>query len=438
MKPIDQKEWNKWQKKYSWHLKVPGAYVQDPTPGVYGLEDNKVINSNDASALYPTVTVFSNISPETMYARLYDIGTIKNIIGLIEKAFTLKKTIGVGNVINQVLPNFKNALEVLLKNYFKRHSVDNKANALEFSLEYYPRLLKQILSYPGELKNIYHPKTDEEYMLLKSCFFPLIESIHHLSPQNRGYNQIIIDWIFDPDHFEKVKGPFYIFDNYNSTKFNFRIIDKETLINEYFKHYILNPYGSMFYKHDYHLAFEVQEIIKGLNDRRIVKNKMLVLNAINSNFNKAESFIKEIFLGKKVEYLSEDEVNTILDLIGDTENREKRIASLTDIQFGKIYQTIEELMYDWKIMEEQFDSYQKAIKVTLNSGYGILGLITFAYSDPICGASITTAGKIFGIKTFQAVSVWVMDQFEEQIKTLTREDDLSWFEEEFVDLYTAA
>ena len=52
-------------KKYGAWLRVQGAYVGEPTPDIYGLAENEVISSNDATSLYPTSEILSNIGYET-------------------------------------------------------------------------------------------------------------------------------------------------------------------------------------------------------------------------------------------------------------------------------------------------------------------------------------------------------------------------------------
>jgi DNA polymerase elongation subunit (family B) len=431
---------SKMRKAYSWELKVLGAYVQNPDPGLYGLEDDIIINSSDAAALYPTDTIFSNISSETLFARVYDPNTVSNIINLFKKVFNMKsKGIPIDNIISQVLPSFKNALEVLLKDYGKRYKIKNKADAMYFTLSFYPYLFEKIIRYNGSLEDIFCPKDDETYFLLRSYFFPLVEAISWLSPQNKGYNQMIVDYIFEPDLFEKrySNKDLYIFDNYHSTKLNFRIISKEEMEEKYFSKYLLNPYGSLFYTHDEKLAFEVDLIIQGLADRRKVKNKMLVIDAICAKIDMAESlktlFLREDKSSSNINFLTEEQAIKILDEIQDDQNRAKKLESLTDIDFENVsFNNYDALVKYFNKLKEQLNSLQNGIKVSLNSGYGILGMPTYEFSDTIAANSITTAGKIFGIKTFQAVSAWVMEKHEKRLADCTEADE--WKADDWVDL----
>jgi len=420
-------------KQNSWHIKVMGAYVQQPIPGVYGLEENELISSKDARALYPTTTIYSNISSETLYGRIYDGFVIQNFVSMIDKIFEMKKTMNNYDIKNMITPNFKRALLMLLKDYSKNHDVKNKKEAELVTSEYYPKLLEKIIDYDGKLEDIYTPIDDKTYYLLRSCFFPLIETITWLSPQNKGFSQIIIDYVFHPDIFEKKydNQKIYLFTDYNSTKLNFKIIDKDTLTTEYFSRYILNSYGSLFYTHSEKLAFEVELNIKGLDDRSIIKDKMLVLEALIAKFDLISDQFKQLFEGG-LNYLTETQANQLLDIIGDDQPRKARIISLSTIDFeNKSYSTNDDILKYLNIRRDQFFSVQNGIKVSLNSGYGILGMITYEFSDSIAANSITNAGKIYGIKVFQMVSNWVMELYEEK-RALC--DDENWKDKEWVDL----
>ena len=420
-------------KENSWHIKTMGAYVQQPVPGIYGLKEDDLINSTDAAALYPTSTVYSNISPETLFGRVYDSGTIQNFINLIDKIFQMKdKGQTPKQIITLVIPSFKSAMLQLLKNYSANHNVKNKKEAELVTTEYYCELLIKIINYTGKLESIYTPIDDKTYYLLRSCFFPLIESINWLSPQNKGFNQTVIDYVFYPDVFENKyqNKKSYLFTNYNSVKLNFKILDKDELVNNYFNKYLLNSYGTLFFIHSEKLAFEVQLIIDGLAERRVIKDKMLVLDAVLAKIKSSPSLLK--IFNSNIEFLTEEYANTILTEIEDDQPRESRIGSLTHIDFeNKRFNDLVKLENYLTIRKDQFNSNQNGIKVSLNSGYGILGMISYEHSDPLCANSITNAGKIYGIKVFQTVSAWVMELYQEKLNQCNNDN---WKDPEWVDL----
>ena len=397
-------------KKNACHLKVMGAFVQDPNPGVYGLEDNVIIMSNDASSLYPTIEILLNIGYETLFGRIYDVGIIDNLIKLL-KAVEQNRNKG-DAVKNQAIAAFTNAMQLLIKNYTSRKSVQNKKEFtnvnLNLALKFFTKIMNFILE-GNSLESIFKPQSDKEYFLLKSNFYPLLEIINWLSEKNKGYSQLLIDYIYHPKMFyQKYAGKdIYLFTNINSTKVNF--IKLNTLnIDDYLLNYVLSPYGVLFYKHNDKLAFAVQENIKGLKRRKKVKNAMLCIEGIINNFSNLTEKEINIFLNKKSNFiLTEEELEAIFKKI-DEKNPAVipwRIASLKDFEFEKKFDSKETLLSYLNLRAQQLNNVQLGIKVTLNSGYGITGLITYQWSNPLLGNSITNGGKIYGIKTFQQVAV---------------------------------
>jgi hypothetical protein len=262
-------------------------------------------------------------------------------------------------------------------------------------------LLRKILEYPGSLEDIFKPINDKTYILLKSYFFPFIEMISWISPQNRGYNKTIVEYIFFHEDFMKKPRKFYVFKNINSTKSTFEIISFDDGI-KLFQNYIINPYGTLFDKHDDNLSFDVELLIEALGKRRVIKNQMLVLGAIQAQWSKVEGVLERYFSQNNLT-IDEKTANKILDLIHDKENRDKRLSSLTSIEFN-IPKNMNLKDYI-RLRISQLNVIQLGIKVTANSLYGIYGLITWIYANPLIGNSITNAGKIFGTKLFQSVSV---------------------------------
>lgn len=397
-------------KKNACQLKVMGAFVQDPNPGVYGLDDREIIMSNDASALYPTIEVLLNIGYETLYGRIYDVGIIDNLIKLF-KAMEVNKDKG-NMVLTQAKNAFLNALQLLLKNYTSRKSVGNKKEFTEvntkLSLNYFESIGRYLLK-GGKLDNLFKPTTDQEYFLLKSKFYPLLEIINWLSEKNKGYSQLLVDYIYHSDMFyKKYAGKdIYLFTNINSTKTNFIKLNIEN-IDDYLLKYVLSPYGVLFYKHEEKLAYTVQENMAGLNRRRKVKNAMLCIEGIIDGFNNLTDKEINIFLNKKGNFiLSEEELKDIFTIIDqkDPKSIPWRIKSLKEFEFEKTYKDKESLLSFLKLRVQQLNSVQLGIKTSLNSGFGITGLITYQWSNPLLGNSITNGGKIYGIKTFQQVAV---------------------------------
>ncbi len=403
-------------KEFALHLKVQGAYVQTPVSAIYGLEEDIVIGSNDADALYPISIMHQNIGYDTLYGRIYDSGTIKRVIGLIETVFKTRDSDP--TIIQQALDGFSSALLASTKEYFSRKSVQKKKEMQTFVRAYYVKLLEKVLRYNGELTDIYEPKEDTGYFLLQSCLYPILETVSWLSPQNRGYNQTIVDYVFHNKDFIEKPTEFYVFTDINSTRTQFKKLsfDKGLAL---FKTKILNPYGVLFDKHKDNLGFDVTLIKMGLNDRRQVKNRALVIGAILSQWETLTEEHHNYFINPgDNKFLSREQADNILTTINDTQDREKRIESLTTFEFevqSGVKSDEDRILTFLALRESQFDSMQKGVKVTLNSLYGIYGLITWQYSSPIIGNAITTAGKIYGIKLFQAVTTKLIDDLSIKI-----------------------
>jgi len=398
-------------KKYSWHLKVMGAYVQQPTPAIVGLDLQTIIASNDAAALYPTSIIYSNIGFDTIRHRVYDTHIIRNILRLIEGTFKDKENNPA--IIDSALNGFTTAIGTITKEYFKNKSVQNKKEAYEFTITYYPMLLKKILTYHGKLDDIFNPKDDQTYVLLKSCLYPILEAITWLNPNNNGYNQLLVNYVFFNEDFIKSPQDIYILEEINSTKSRFKKYSFADGIS-IFENYIVNPYGVLFDKHKNNLAYDVKLLMDALANRRIVKNQMLVLYSITNHWAKLSQESLSFFdgLDNSNDYkLTSEQANQILTEIRDDQDRKSRIDTLMEIEWYHKNTGITALKFG-KLRSVQFKIIQEGIKVAANSAYGIFGLITWPFASPLIGNAITNAGKIYGIKLFQAVTVDVLGKIE--------------------------
>jgi DNA polymerase elongation subunit (family B) len=418
------------------YLKVKGAYVQQPTPGVYGLSNYEVIESVDASALYPTIEILFNIGYETLYGRIYDPGIIDNFINLLLKIENeYKSKIKSGSIqpeviYNQALSSITNAVNQLLKNFTTKNSVANKKEFINTNLslaKYFVEKILDYILYKGSLLDLFKPKEDDQYFILRSKIYPLLEMILWLSEKNKGYNQLILDYAYDPANFEKnynkPGAKFYFFRNVNSTKINFEILSYSELIT-LFKKYLLNPFGTLFYKHKDKLAYTVVQNKEGLDRRRIVKNRMLCLEGILDQFDSVptevyvKTFIELSLAAQRQEQniykLSPEQLRLVYKYIDKKEDVINwRVSSLKDFEFNTLSKlsednpesNIQALNKFLVTRSQQLNNVQLGIKVTLNSGYGILGLLSFQYSNPLLANSITNGGKIVGIKTFQQIAI---------------------------------
>lgn len=400
MKEFKQKD----IKEFALHLKTLGAYVQQPKPQVVGLSRTQVVGSQDAKSLYPTIMALLNIGYDTLRGRIYDwriVGQVFLIMSNISKEkHTNKDAVKFGT------ENFRGAFNNIMKNYANRVKFkESKNKSIEFNTAYYTMMFNKIVSY-HTFENILQPKTDEEYYLLKCNLYPLLEALTWVSVHNKGYNKTVIDYTFYNNTFEsKYKNNQFLFiHDINGSKTALYVMDYTNFKDYILSNYVLNPYGTYFDTHDNNKSFEVDLILDGMSDRGFVKNQMLILNAITENWNKLNIVQQKAFILDN-EHLDENIAKEVIALVGDSDEhiRSKQLKSLLSIKF-ETYVTEETIKKRLKLRSSQRDSKSNGIKVTLNSGYGIYGMVTWVYGNNLIANSITTGGKIYGIKLFQQLA----------------------------------
>lgn len=225
---------------------------------------------------------------------------------------------------------------------------------------------------------------------------------------------MLVDYVFFNDKFLEKPRDVYMFKEINSTKSEFCIVPFEEGIS-IFQQYVVNPYGILFDKHKDNLAYDVELLMEALSRRRIVKNQMLVLKAIKTQWdNLSEKSLSYFYSTNSSLQLSREQADDILTEIKDSENREKRITSLMEVEW-KMTQN-QDLQKFIALRISQLNIVQLGIKVAANSAYGIFGLITWPFASPLIGNAITNAGKIYGIKLFQAVTVNTLVDIENRSK----------------------
>lgn len=400
---------NEMIKKYACHLKTMGAYVQEPIPRITGLDMYQVISSLDAKSLYPTIMVLSNIGYDTLYGRIYDDIIIEKLLSFLISSFNEK------DKMKLAIGGFETAISNMVKSYSKSEDIQNKKEFLEFTVGYYSKLFEVLISYPGKLEDIFEPKDNDTYFLLKSCFFPLCEAITWMHQYNNGYNRTVVDYVFYNENFkDKYKNKkFYLFENINSTKTVFKTYNYEEMETKIFKRFLLNPYGTLFYTHDEKKSFEVDLILQGMDDRGFVKNQGLIIKAITNQWQNIKDDLKNGFKtnGKMEEIIAKE----IINIVGDTneKKRKSQLESLLSIDFNNQDLEEKEFFKKLKLLYEQKDSMSNGIKVTLNSGYGIYAMASWNYGNALIANSITNCGKIYGIKLGQQIASNVLEYIKD-------------------------
>ena len=408
--------------KLSFHTRTLGAFVQEPVPSVVGLLLDEVIASVDAKSLYPTTMVNGNIGYDSLFARVYDASIIGSTIEYIKQIH--QKRVNDPSVIEKACIAFKKNLQAIVDDYVSRKSVNNASEVKKFTAEYYIVLFYKLLTFRGSIENIFRPQTDEEYVLCKSCLYPLLEMLTFTSKKNPGYNVTCCNYIFRHKDFKQMYKDqvFYLFDNINSTKTRFLVLTMDQWIEYYATKFNINPYGTLFYRHYDYKSFEVDNILNGMSSRKTVKDQGLVLGVLTESWAKLTSDEKKSFYDTqgKVDDLI---VKTIIEKVGDVsqKGKEKQIKSLLQIDFSFKEAVDKEMNLQGRHMEDILkrligdlaaykDSYQNGEKTSLNSGYGLYGMVSWDWSNTLVSNSITNGGKIMGLKLFQQISANILKQ----------------------------
>lgn len=407
-------------KETAFHLKTIGAYVQTPIPAIVGLKDDEALASVDAKSLYPTEMCNGNIGYDSLYGRIYDTNIVGPTITYIK--MIMEKRSQNWNIIQTAVDTFKKNFSLMTSEYAARNTVKNAADLKKFAPNYYGNLLYKILTFRGNFSNICQPETDQEYILLKSCLFPLLEALTWVHKDNPGYNRTVCNYLFNYPNFKATqqKQTFYMFDKINSTQTKFYELNYEQLISYYFTKFNLNSYGTLFYRHYDYKSFEVDNIFRGMDSRKLVKDEMLILSSITEHWGNLTDPEKMSFYDTR-EKIEESFANTIIQKVGDSDEgtRKKQLKSLLGINInisssvdslkeltGKdTMELIKSILGDIVAYK---DSHQNGEKVSLNSGYGLYAMVTWDWSQILVSNSITNAGKITGIKLFQQIASNVM------------------------------
>ena len=392
---------------YSPHLMTLGAYVQQPVPQVVGLSPTEVVGSQDAKSLYPTIMVLMNIGYDTLRGRIYDMAIVGNLLNAIRMLHELpldrlkerqSSILDLGSKFN-----------MLAKEYAESGNLPSKiakGTFVEYVDKYYKNIIRQLVEYRGNFQDILQPKDNETYFLLKSCLYPLLETMTWIHKLNKGYSQVAVDWVFYNHTFDdKYKDKkFFVIHNINSVSSQAFILGLDDMKNHILTQYIINPYGTYFDKHCNNLSFEVNKILQGMDDRAYVKNQHLIIGAILENWKMVPDDDKRLFLSKLGE-LTEEEAKRLTDIVGDADEkaRAKQTKSLMNVRFN--YDEFDQIYKGLELQKVQKKSVENGIKVTLNSGYGLFGMSTWSYGSSLISNSITNGGKVYGTKLFQNIAV---------------------------------
>jgi len=387
-------------KKFFFALSVKGAYVQTaPSNGrLVGLDPQQFIFSMDATSLYPSAMILNNISEESFYGRIYDEIIVGKFMQLLQA--TLQQQIAADQAANMI----EQAFRMQFAEYAKREKINKQKETVDFNVRYCVYLFTKIAKSGEKFEDILSPKTSRQYRLLKSYLHPILEAITWTSPYNKGYNNTLVNWIFYPDDFDKTIKNAWVIENIYSFKTKLSNYNKQQLIDNILKKYLLNIWGVVFIKHNNLLAEDIKKIIDSMSSRKIIKNEMLVLDQLLVNIVEGNEDARKL-----AHLLMKKEFNKIDDSLIEAAGikqimQDKKIKSVEQLSFAELETSDDVIADSLEIAVAEKDIGQSSRKVFMNSGFGIKGLNSFIFSAPLLGNAITSAGKIYGIKVAQYIT----------------------------------
>ena len=237
-------------------VKYDGAYVKETTATI--INDGSLIIDLDATGLYPSMMLQSNISFDAYKIRILP-PTVYNTLSALENGLS-------SNVLNQLSTN----VIVLIEKYIDISSVQNKEKA--FRNLYYITMFLLYKFVGKDITQIFNPVDENNQILLNTYLLPLLDVINTIHPNKQPYNQVLYDYFFDEDSFKKYKH-FYIVDNIDKPN---KTIVKVTPVQllEYLNKYSITITGCCFEKHEKYLGLFNNMLTNMRKLRNYYKNEM--------------------------------------------------------------------------------------------------------------------------------------------------------------------
>lgn len=241
--------------------KFDGAYVKEPKPQII----LGTIIDLDATALYPSKILESNIGFDTYRARVLNPNTYKFLQ-------QLELHLGVQQLSNVIYVN----IFQLIENYCVKNKkkITNQAKFKRQMYYTFMFLLQRLVESNELIKDIYEPKTDEQYFLLLFYLLPLLDLFNNLHPSREAYNPFIYDHIFKNENEVRQTYPLlYIIDNIGGSSPSIKKLNTNDTIN-FINKYSFTICGTCFDKHEENIGI-YSEMLRNLSALRKGYNKEL-------------------------------------------------------------------------------------------------------------------------------------------------------------------
>ena len=241
--------------------RFPGAYVKDAKAQVLTSKDGIIIDL-DASSLYPSMIIQSNISFDTLYGRIIDPLCYK-FITVLDHFLKQKKKLP-----NQSLSiqTYTSLFEMAGK-YTEKLSPQNKTEYLQYCYLIAGYLLKKVEICGKDLDQLFNPSSIEEYILLKRYFITLIDLFDDIHPNSKEYNSFCHDYLLN-DEISKEFDYLYVIEDVLQPAINIKKIDIKSFA-DYLKekNLMVTLSGCLFYRPEVKEGLFI-EFLKNLKDLR--------------------------------------------------------------------------------------------------------------------------------------------------------------------------
>jgi DNA polymerase elongation subunit (family B) len=257
--------------------KFPGAWVKDPDSKI--INDGSIIIDLDATALYPSMILQSNISFDSYQARIIPPVCYRTLS-------LLESFLGKGNL---PLPQLASTLAPMIFAYVDR---EQEASKEELSTNIYYTLLylfNQLEISKIKYDNLIQPTNTKESIALKTLLIPILDIMNNIHHESEKYNNFAYDKVFLPYQDLKQKYP------------HIYILHYPNEANSYIKKYPLDEglsfiqtktmsfAGTLFSKHDEKMGLFADFLQRMKNMRTMYKNKAkeYQIGSIEHNYNDA-------------------------------------------------------------------------------------------------------------------------------------------------------
>lgn len=241
--------------------KFPGAFVKETSGEI--INDGSMIIDLDATSMYPSIILQSNISFDSYRARL-----------IPPACYTTLKLLEQYLGVKPYPPSLAASAMKAAFDYVDREKIASKEETGTKIYYIIMTLFDTLAKHNIPLQKIYNPTTSQESILLKTVLTPLLDIMNTIHPQSQKYNTLAYDYVYLDYAQFKAKYPFiYILYNPNESNTHIKCLPTDEAIS-YIKTLVLTFAGTLFTKHDDHLGLFADFLQRMQNMRNSYKKKL--------------------------------------------------------------------------------------------------------------------------------------------------------------------